>query len=214
MFQIIIILTSITILKNRFRVAFIGSRNLHKRPGNEADQRLCYKVCYRFAELKIGFVSGLCAEGMDAIVQRAYSDALIHQKVFQSQFEIYVSSKIEIDKSRLPNKHLAKIKNSALKTEVEKIAESLHPNWSNCNAYARAQHSRNVHIILGYSLDHPVNAVITWCELDNYGNFKGGTALGLELAKRKGIPIFNLNTPDKNAVLRDIKQWLSWNEIV
>lgn len=146
---------------------------------------------------------------MGAIVQRAYSQAVIDYKAFLSQFEIYVSSKIDIDKSRLPNRHLATIKNSALKTEVEKIAESLHSNWSNCNAYARAQHSRNVHIILGYSLDKPVDAVITWCELDNYGNFIGGTALGLKLAKRKGIPIFNLNASDKNAVLRDIKQWLN-----
>ncbi len=214
MFRITIILMSIITLKNRLRVAFIGSRNLHRKQGHEADQVLCYKVCYRFAELKIGFVSGLCAEGMDAIVQRAYSQAVIDFKAFLSQFEIYVASKYEIDKSRLPNRQLAIVSNSTLKFETEKIAESLHVNWANCNNYARSQHIRNVHIILGYDLNKPVDAVITWCELDNQGNYIGGTAFGLELAKRKGIPIFNLNTADKQKVLRDIKKWLNLHKII
>jgi hypothetical protein len=37
-------------------------------------------------------------------------------------------------------------------------------------------HMRNVHQILGYNLDYPVDAVVTWVKEDTYGNPKGGAA--------------------------------------
>lgn len=205
---------SVMIVLRNFRVAMIGSRTLHKNPENHKDVALCYKVCYRFAELGISFTSGLCGLGMDAIAQRAYSQAVNDGKAFLSQFEVYVSRKDDIDKSRLPNRHLAIIKNPSLKKELEDLASSLHGNWSNCDSYARGMHHRNCHEILGYHLNNPVKAVITWCELDNFGDYVGGSRTALKLAERYRIPIFNLNTPDKKKVLAEIHDFLRWHEIV
>lgn len=201
------------VLRN-FRVAMIGSRSLHKNPENHKDLDLCYKVCYRFAELGITFTSGLCELGMDAIAQRAYSQAVNDGKAFLSQFEVYVRQKRDRDKSTLPNKHLAIIKNPSLQKELDDLASSLHGNWSKYDNFTRGMHHRNCHQILGYQLDNPVKGVITWCDLDNFGNYMGGSRTALKLAERYRIPIFNLNTPDKKKVLADIHDFLRWHEIV
>ena len=93
----------------------------------------------------------------------------------------------------------------------EKLSASIHPAWHNCNEWARGMHMRNVHQILGYNLDYPVDAVVTWVKEDAYGNPKGGTATAIKLAREYGIPVFNLNTPDVQKVLYEIKDWLEVN---
>ena len=112
--------------------------------------------------------------------------------------------KNQINKSRLPNKHLAKVINSSLKHEMEKMASQLHGNWEYCDSYARGMHIRNIHQILGYDLKTPVNAVITWCDVDSLGNPIGGTRTALKLAEQYKIPIFNLNSVNPNEVLIQI----------
>lgn len=197
-----------------FRIALIGSRSLTKNPDNQKFVPQCEKVCYRLATLGITFTSGLCAHGMDAIAQNAYSKAVIDHKAFYSQFEVYVVDKHQINKSRLPNRHLAKVIDSSLRHEMEKIASQLHGNWENCDSYARGMHTRNIPQILGNNLKRPVNAVITWCDLDNYGNPIGGTRTALKLAKLHKIPIFNLKTDNPNAVLLEIRDFLRWHKII
>ena len=71
------------------------------------------------------------------------------------------------------------------------IAAKLHPNWRACGPAARKFHGRNVNILLGDSLDNPVDAVIAWTE---GGEVKGGTGMGLRIASEYGIPIFNLGS--------------------
>lgn len=200
--------------KRNFRIALIGSRSLHDNSENFKDIELCHKVCYRLAELGVTFTSGLCSKGMDAIAQKAYSEVLGRGMAFQSQFEVYVYSQKYIHRSRLPNKHLAIALNSTDKREMAQIASRLHPNWDACDTYAREMHTRNVAQILGGQLDKPVNAVITWCEVDNYLQPIGGTATAIKLALEKGIPVFNLNTSDKKAVLNEIRKLLLRNKII
>lgn len=197
-----------------FRIALIGSRSLHKNINNHKYIPLCERVCYRLAALGVTFTSGLCREGMDAIAQLAYSQAVIDHKAFYSQFEVYVANKKQIDQSRLPNKHLSKVLNSTLKREIELIASQLHGNWNNCDSFAKGMHMRNIHQILGYDLKHPVNAVITWCDVDNYGQPIGGTRTALNLAKAHNIPIFNLNSPNHKEVLLQIRDFLKVNKII
>lgn len=202
-------------MNNRnFRIALIGSRSLTKNVDNKEFIPRCEKVCYRLATLGVTFTSGLCADGMDAIAQKAYSQAVIDHKAFYSQFEVYVMDKKQINKSRLPNKHLAKVINSSLKHEMEKMASQLHGNWEYCDSYARGMHIRNIHQILGYDLKSPVNAVITWCDVDNFGNPIGGTRTALKLAEQYKIPIFNLNSVNPKEVLIQIRDFLRWHEII
>lgn len=195
------------------RVAFIGSRSLHDKTGLEKDIRLCEKVAYRFAELHIVGVSGLCYKGMDAIMQRMYSKAIIDFKAYLSQLEVYVAKQTDIHRSRLPNKHLAMLRNPALKRETEAMASRYHRAWHNCNPDARGLHSRNCHIIFGYNLDKPVDAVVTWCELDQNNEPMGGTGVAIRMALDAQIPVFNLNGPNQKETLQQIHSFLKRKKV-
>lgn len=200
-------------MANTLRVAFIGSRALHKKKGLENDIKLCEKVCYRFAELGIVGVSGLCYMGMDAIMQRMYSRAVYDHKAFLSQFEVYVAKQTDIHRSRLPNKHLAKMCNPSLKNESLEIAARYHHAWHLCNDDIKGLHARNAHIIFGHDLKHPVDAVITWCEVGSNMDPLGGTGVGIRMAWDAQIPVFNLRLPDKKDTLRQIHNFLKRNNV-
>lgn len=64
------------------------------------------------------------------------------------------------------------------------------------------------HIIFGYHLNKPVDAVITWYELDNFDQSKGGTAMALKMVMERQIPVFNLYLPNKNEILNQIAKFI------
>ena len=69
------------------------------------------------------------------------------------------------------------------------LASRYHPNWEACSDYVRALHGRNMQIVLGYTLDTPVNFIVCWTP---DAQLVGGTAQALRLAKDFAIPVFNL----------------------
>ena len=188
------------------RIALIGSRELEKQAEYQNDIKLAEKVCYRLAELGIVMTSGLCHLGMDAIAQRAFSQAIVDGKASTSQIEVYIKDLNEIKRSTLPNKELAIVRNPDLIQRSEELAAMVHGAWDRCNEWARGMHSRNMHQILGYDLETPVDAVITWTA---NGHIKGGTATAIRTALRLNIPVFNLGYSDKQKVLNDIKTFLT-----
>ena len=76
--------------------------------------------------------------------------------------------------------------------EAIKIAMEIHPAPHNCKPYVRKLHGRNVHIILGENLDVPVKFVICY----SLNEKAGGTSLGIRLARREIIPVYNLAKQD------------------
>ena len=90
--------------------------------------------------------------------------------------------------------------------EITELAKSVVGHWHNCSPYARAMHQRNVHQILGYELNDPIDAVICWTP---NGKIQGGTATAIKLAIAHGIPVFNLGCPDNKAVLQKIANFLN-----
>ena len=190
------------------RIALIGSRKLETHP----DYALYEKVCYRIAQLGHTFSSGLAPRGADAIAQCMYSKALAEGIVTPAHFEVYVASQDLIDSNPLPNKHLAILRNPDLIAETEELCLQVlgEQHWSRCNAYARGMHSRNCHQILGYNLDHPVDAVITWTPA---GAKVGGTKTALLISELHNIPIFNLGLPNKKEVLEQIGKFLNSSKV-
>lgn len=84
-----------------------------------------------------------------------------------------------------------------------RIASKIHPAWYNCNDYVQKLHGRNVQIILGKDLDKPVEFVICWTF---EGKNLGGTGLGINIAKKYNIPVYNLYNDRKlveNLILTD-----------
>jgi hypothetical protein len=67
-------------------------------------------------------------------------------------------------------------------------ASNFHPAWDKCNDYARKLHGRNAMIIMGSDLRSPVSFVICYAKDEN----KGGTSLGIRIARANNIPIINL----------------------
>lgn len=188
------------------RIALIGSRDLHKIPGYDEDIHLLHRVCYRLACLGIRFTSGLCEKGMDEIAQVEFSRALDEGKATPDQFEVYIYKRKR--NTYLPHPELARLRNPQLLDQLEAIASKIHGGWHNCEEYARGQHTRNVHQILGYNLDEPVKAVVTWCKVSPRGEPLGGTRTAILLAKQHGIPVINLHTLGKEAFLAQIQQLL------
>lgn len=193
------------------RIALIGSRELEVNPKYANEIQLCYKVSMRLAQLGVIFTSGLCAKGMDAIAQRAYSEALELKYVTPEHFEVYVGSQYDIDRSTLPNKHLSIIRNQTLIEQTEFIASQVHPAWERCNKWARTMHSRNCHQILGFNLDNPVGAVVCWTP---NGKVQGGTATAIKIALNNNIPVFNLGRVDKASEMIKIKDFLTSHNIL
>jgi len=102
------------------------------------------------AELGITGVSRLYEHGLDAIIQNEYSKAIDRNVAYSSQLEVYAADIHQVNKSRLPRRKLAKIRNPSLVEQTEKIAAKYHSNWENCSSYSRKLLGRNVHIIFGY----------------------------------------------------------------
>ena len=72
---------------------------------------------------------------------------------------------------------------------AHEIAAKFHPAWDKCSAYARGMHARNVHIMFGKDLIHPVKFVICWTP---NGLITGGTGLALRIAEHHEIPVYNM----------------------
>ena len=77
------------------------------------------------------------------------------------------------------------------------IAAPLHPAWNRCSPAVRKLHARNAAVLLGETLDRPVDAVVCWSA---DGRVEGGTGMGIRIAEARGIPVFNLGTMTPRAV--------------
>ena len=80
------------------------------------------------------------------------------------------------------------------------LAGTLHPAWHLCDDYARKLLGRNCMIILGQTLVSPVEFVVCW--MDPAAD-RGGTLLGVNLAKSRGIPVYNLAVPGHYRLLHE-----------
>ena len=77
------------------------------------------------------------------------------------------------------------------------IAAPLHPAWERCSPAVRKLHARNAAVLLGETLDRPVDAVVAWTA---GGRAEGGTGMGIRIAEARGIPVLNLGSMAPRAV--------------
>lgn len=78
---------------------------------------------------------------------------------------------------------------SNIPAQAFEVAKEFHPVWDTLNDYIKRLHGRNSMIILGPDLLIPVNFVICYTA---DGKFSGGTGIGMHIANKYNIPIFNL----------------------
>lgn len=72
---------------------------------------------------------------------------------------------------------------------AEEIAAEIHPAWHNCTELARTLHMRSVYQVLGPHLNDPSRFLICWTPR---GRVVGGSRTAIVLARRHGVPVFNL----------------------
>lgn len=80
------------------------------------------------------------------------------------------------------------------------IVAALHPAPERLSMAAVRLHARNCHIILGRCLNDPVDHVVCWTPDEE----RGGTAMGLRVAREHGIPVHNLHEEGAR------RRWESW----
>lgn len=76
---------------------------------------------------------------------------------------------------------------------AEDIAAKFHPKWQYLKRGAKLLHSRNVHQILGATLDNRVDFVVCWTPR---GLGMGGTGQAIRIARHYNIPVVDLGDPD------------------
>lgn len=72
------------------------------------------------------------------------------------------------------------------------LVSTYHPAWHLCSDYSKLLLGRNAQIILGYSLDKPVDFVVCWTPR---AALLGGTAIGIKIAMSRNISVYNLADP-------------------
>lgn len=150
----------------------IGSRNIPSTYG-ERMFRICEQLAKKGYVLRSGGARGAdtyaemgCDEG------KGKKEIYLPHKGFNNSDGI-VFSDLEFD----------------VVQKAASMAREIHPNWKACSPFAQLAHSRNICQILGRDLKTPSEFVV--CYTDD-GTAKGGTATAMNLAKRLGIPVYNL----------------------
>jgi hypothetical protein len=95
-----------------------------------------------------------------------------------------------------------------LEAQGREIAASVHPKWSAVEAkeragdpFAASAHIRNVLQVLGLDLKSPSDFLVCWAPIKGK-SVDGGTRTAYELAKRNGIPAWNLASTQDIAEMR------------
>lgn len=83
--------------------------------------------------------------------------------------------------------------------EAHKLASEIHPRYDYLSRGAKLLVARNMHQVLGFDLNTPVEFVICWtpdgCEShETYCDTTGGTGTAIALASTRNIPIFNITS--------------------
>lgn len=81
--------------------------------------------------------------------------------------------------------------------EAYEVASRFHPAWNRLEPFHQALMARNVHVILGQSLNKPCNIVLCWTEdgcehASTRTSRTGGTGHAIAVASAWNIPIVNI----------------------
>lgn len=75
---------------------------------------------------------------------------------------------------------------------ADDLLKEVHPAYEKLSQGAKKLHLRNVNQVLGDNLNKPSNFLICWAKTDKNGIPKGGTRTAWMIAKKFGVPCFNL----------------------
>lgn len=178
----------------------IGSRNT---PANILE--LMEDIAFKLAEKGWTLRSG-GAKGADSAFEKGvikYCNSVLDEYPNSSHSNIYIPWDSFRDSDENNQDTTLCIKRKFIIKRAEEIASEIHPNWKACSRGAKALHSRNVFQVLGHwDIDYPSKFVICWAPIVGT-TVSGGTRTAVELAKSRGIEVFNM--ADKKQLDRVVK---------
>ncbi len=141
-----------------------------------------------------------CAIGADA----AFEDSLVQPEI---STEIYVPNNGFARKMNTIHKNYYIIPKEINGTGFDSkyreamrilMDENMHKAWKNCKEYVLDLHNRNMFQALGKDLQTPSNFLICYTnnrekKYEDTDINTGGTATAINVASKKGIPVFNLS---------------------
>lgn len=175
----------------------IGSRRVGKEVGM-AQQRVAYDLAsegYLFRSGKAG--------GSDTNFQEGYE--LARANGIECSAEIFLPTprfNIQFG-TKAWNVYVT---DGEILKRAEKLAKSIHPDWSSCDTFARLAHTRNVFQIMGRDLRTYSKFVLYYAPVKDDIVF-GGTATAVALADKLRIPSFNFyrnKASNLRAFLREV----------
>jgi hypothetical protein len=88
------------------------------------------------------------------------------------------------------------------------LAEGIHPAFKFLTYSSKNLVARNMHQVLGYDLNTPVEFIICWtpdgCEtIEQYTKETGGTGSAITCGALRGVPVYNLQRPGRLQQLLD-----------
>ena len=137
--------------------------------------------------------------------------ALIARTLNSAGYTLQTGNAIGADKAFRDNATNTTVFTPADATDrTREIAKEIHPMGQSLDKKRGLDlHARNTNQVFGSNLDTPVDFVVFYAEESNNPNRpKGGTGQAVELARRKGIPTFNLADPN---VLTELGKFLDIN---
>jgi hypothetical protein len=84
--------------------------------------------------------------------------------------------------------------------EAIEMAKHYHPNWGALKQGGRKLMGRNMHIVLGRTLDNPVDFAVCWTPGAKGG---GGTGQAIRVCRDFRIPVFDLADESQRMVISD-----------
>jgi hypothetical protein len=100
-----------------------------------------------------------------------------------SMKEIYIPWKT------FENRHNPTDINCEYSPAAMEIAKTIHPAWHKLERWGRRLHARNIHQVLGRTLDTPSQFLICWTP---GGGIVGGTRTAILIAFKHEVPVYNL----------------------
>ena len=100
--------------------------------------------------------------------------------------------------------------------DARKIAQEIYPVWKTATEPVRLMMARNVHQVLGQSLNAPVKFLVCYTpdgctSIDQYSRKTGGTGMAISVASLFDVPIFNLHDRSVVPTLVDFLEQFSDN---
>lgn len=87
------------------------------------------------------------------------------------------------------------------------LVQEVHPAYNRLSQGALKLHLRNANQVLGKNLDKPSDFLIYWAKTNSKGEPQGGTRTAVLIAKKYGIPCYNLNSKkDYERLLKFVKE--------